>query len=79
MPGPHITTLPPEVMQNIFGSLGPAEIVNRLPRVCSAFHCFIKGNKKLHQDVYLGWLVRCLVALLTSHWRNALAFANRNP
>lgn len=54
---PRLVSLPPEIVHHIVQWLTPAELVE-LPLVCRALSGFVRGNSKLHQDVYLNYLVR---------------------
>lgn len=60
---PRLVSLPPEIVHHIVQWLTPAELVE-LPLVCRALSGFVRGNSKLHQDVYLNYLVR---RRLTAH------------
>lgn len=53
-----LTLLPAEVLHHILQFLPPADLVLRVPCVCSALHAFIKGNRNLFRQVYLDVLVR---------------------
>ncbi|EEU40885.1 uncharacterized protein NECHADRAFT_58210 [Fusarium vanettenii 77-13-4] len=48
-----LTLLPAEVLHHILQFLPPADLVLRVPCVCSALHAFIKGNRNLFRQVYL--------------------------
>ena len=51
-----LISLPAEILHHILQWTLPADLVS-LPRVSRAIHSFIQGNQKLHQDVYLNYLV----------------------
>lgn len=49
---PQLTTLPNEILHNIFQWLPPKDL-GSLPRVCRALHSYVKDNQKLCHDIYL--------------------------
>ncbi|RSM18436.1 hypothetical protein CDV31_002761 [Fusarium ambrosium] len=51
-----LTLLPAEVLHHILQFLPPTDLVLRVPLVCSNLHTFIKGNRNLFRQVYLGAL-----------------------
>jgi len=53
----HLTTLPPEILHNIFQWLGLQDL-GHLPRTCRQLHGFVGNNKALFREVYLLNLVR---------------------
>jgi hypothetical protein len=56
----HLTTLPPEILHNIFQWLGLQDL-GHLPRTCWQLHGFIDSNKALFREVYLLNLVSGLI------------------
>lgn len=54
----HLTTLPAEILHNIFKRLRPEDLAT-LPRLCRTFHGFVSGNLMLCKEIYLRLLVRC--------------------